>query len=162
MLGSKTLIRPSTSMVDAVYRVVDAGCIVAALSLASWVTGGMRAELFWLLAAAGTALFNVVGAFSGVYRNWRGTPVDRVVTCSLISWFFTFTSVLAAGYATALPDHVSRSATATWFFAAAGLLALKPSGDSRHAASAASPGSELPQICRRRRDGDRIPAGREH
>jgi putative colanic acid biosynthesis UDP-glucose lipid carrier transferase len=124
MLGSKNIIRPSHSMVDAVFRTVDAGCIFAALYLSTLVTTTLPVELFWLVGAMAAVLFNMIGAFCGMYRNWRGTAVDREIMCGQISWFFAFAALVVAGYATTLPDQISRATTLCWFVATALLIAL--------------------------------------
>ena len=63
MLGSNRAIYPSYSVADAMFRAIDAGCIFLALYLASQASELIDNELFWLLGAMATVLFNVIGAF---------------------------------------------------------------------------------------------------
>ncbi len=123
MLGSNRIIYPSYSVADAVFRAMDAACIFLALRVSIHTWPGMDDELFWLIGAVATVLFNVIGAFGGMYRNWRGAFVDREIMCGLISWFFAFATLLAIGYTTALPDSISRMTTAMWFVTAATFIA---------------------------------------
>ena len=122
MLGSNRTIYPSYSVADAVFRAMDAACIFLALHLSVHSTVVIDDELFWLIGALATVLFNVIGAFGGMYRNWRGAFVDREIMCGLTSWFFAFVSLLAIGYATSLPDNVSRVTTVMWFLTTAALI----------------------------------------
>lgn len=124
MLGSKHIIRPSYSMVDAFFRTVDAASIFAALQVTSLATSPLPPELFWLIGAMGTVLFNVIGAFCGMYRNWRGAAVEREIMCGAISWFFAFISLLAIGATTSLPEQVPREITLLWYIATTVFIAL--------------------------------------
>ncbi len=97
---------------------IDAGCIFLALYLASQASELIDNELFWLLGAMATVLFNVIGAFGGMYRNWRGAFVEREIMCAIVNWFFAFISLLAIGYVTSLPDSIPRILMCIWFLAA--------------------------------------------
>lgn len=121
MLGSSRTIQPTYSLADAIFRVVDAACVAAALQWSVFVTESMNNELFWLLAVVATLLLNALGTLCGMYRNWRGALIEREISCSLISWFFAFTALLVLGHSTSLPDEVPR-ATTFWWFPLAGLL----------------------------------------
>ena len=123
MLGSNRSIYPSHSLVDAVFRAVDAACIFTALLISIHSVSALHEELFWLVGAMATVLFYVIGAFCGMYRNWRGASVEREIMCGMISWLCTFVALLTIGYITALPENVSRATTVVWFFATASLIA---------------------------------------
>ncbi|MFO7907102.1 MAG: undecaprenyl-phosphate glucose phosphotransferase [Planctomycetota bacterium] len=115
MLGSHHVIRPTYSVGDAILRAIDAGCILAALWGSVHATHSLPDELFWLIGAMGVATFYVVGAFCGMYRNWRGAGLEREIICCLSSWCFAFIALLLMGYATSLPDQVARTTVALWF-----------------------------------------------
>ncbi len=123
MLGSKPTIEPSRSLADAVFRVIDATSIFAALQLSVYATEAMPNEFFWLVGAMGTLLFNAIGGLGGMYRNWRGAAVEREAMCGLTTWFFTFITLLGLGYATSLPDQIARATTIYWFVFAAVFIA---------------------------------------
>lgn len=124
MLGSQHVIRPGYSMGDAVFRVLDAICIFAALWSSVQAVAGLPDELFWLIGAMGLATFYVVGAFCGMYRNWRGCGLEREIICCLSSWFLAVIVLLIMGYSTSLPDRVPRSVIVAWFLGTAALIAL--------------------------------------
>ncbi len=123
MLGSNRTIYPSYSLADAVFRAVDAACIFLALQMASHTVTTVGDEFFWLLGAMGAVLFNVIGAFGGMYRNWRGAFVDREIMCGLLNWFFAFVALLAIGYTTHLPESISRHTMTLWFVTTPVLIA---------------------------------------
>lgn len=121
MLGSHQIIRPSYSMGEAILRAIDGVCIVAALWGSVHATRPLPDELFWLIAAVGVATFYVVGAFCGMYRNWRGAGLEREIICCISSWFLVFIALLLMGYTTSLSDQVARTTIALWFVITAAL-----------------------------------------
>lgn len=123
MLGTKRNIYPSVSATDAVLRAIDAGCILLALRVAIHPAFAGHRESYWLVGAVGIASFTLIGAFCGMYRNWRGAWVEREITCGLITWCVTLVILLASGFLTGRLVDFSTVTVIVWFFATGLLIA---------------------------------------
>jgi putative colanic acid biosynthesis UDP-glucose lipid carrier transferase len=114
-------IYPRSSLTDATRRAVDAGCVLLALQLAVSSTLPMRNEYYWLAAAVAVALFYLIGEFCGMYRNWRGASAETEILCSLITWLFTFLTLLTIGLVSGVT--LERNTMLVWFIATPVLVA---------------------------------------
>jgi putative colanic acid biosynthesis UDP-glucose lipid carrier transferase len=108
-------IYPRSSLTDAIRRVVDAVCVLLALQLAVLSTSSLPTDFFWAAAAVGIALFYLVGEFCGMYRNWRGASAEKEILCSLITWGFTFLTLLAVGLVAGI--RLERNTFLIWLLA---------------------------------------------
>jgi putative colanic acid biosysnthesis UDP-glucose lipid carrier transferase len=120
MVTNRLKIYPSHSWTDALFRVVDATCIMLGLLMAAHQVGS---SLLSLLGVTAIALFFVMGELCGMYRNWRGISLEREIACGLTSWCATAVGLLLIGYATSYVHVLSPVTSAVWFFNTATLLA---------------------------------------
>lgn len=118
-MGSQLKIYPSHSWVDLLLRVIDAGCIL--LGLRWWVSWGST-SVVTLLGVTAIALFFVMGELCGMYRNWRGSPLDREITCGLSSWCLTACGLLAVNHATYHIHTIPPWTVFLWFCSTAALI----------------------------------------
>ena len=80
---------------DLVHRILDAGCVLAGMTIGVHLTLGALAERQLAAGALAVILYFLTAEISGMYRNWRGVSVDREVTCAVFTWSFTWLFVLA-------------------------------------------------------------------
>lgn len=66
------------------------------------------------LGAGSVLIFYLVGEITGLYRNWRGIPVAREMTCALGTWFFSLVVLAGLGFATRWTDMLRRSTVLVW------------------------------------------------
>lgn len=85
---------------EATFRMIDAGCVLLALRLSLIGTESAELESFWLTATLTIAIFSTIGAFLGVYRDWRGTPPEKEIVCGIVTWCLTAAVMLFIGFAT--------------------------------------------------------------
>ena len=93
-------IRTHRSMVDIVYRLVDAAAILAAAAVAvDWTDAGRLPSL--AVIGATTLLVHLVAIeVSGLYRNWRGSRMSFELWCVVLNWIYTAPAVLGIGLLT--------------------------------------------------------------
>ena len=60
-------------------------------------------------------LFNMVGEFVGLYRNWRGIKFEREASCGLIAWGITLILLAGLGNFSIYSTELSASCLAIWF-----------------------------------------------
>ncbi len=121
--GINRLVYPTQSLSDALLRLLDAGCIFGALFLAAQRAISVQSPFFWLVGGVCVALFHTIGAFCGMYRDWRGAALERETTCALVTWSITLATLLAIGYSTGHLVEFSRRMSLIWFFAGGLLIA---------------------------------------
>ncbi len=112
-------IRTHRSMVDIVYRLVDAATIIAAAAVAvDWTDAGHLPSL--AVIAATTLLVHLVAIeVSGLYRNWRGSRMSFELWCVLLNWVYTAPAVLGIGLLTRYNANFDYTTKMIW-------LALTP------------------------------------
>ncbi|QDU98141.1 undecaprenyl-phosphate glucose phosphotransferase [Lignipirellula cremea] len=103
------------SPMETVYRIVDAACIIAGLALVVPLATAMTGERYLLIGSASIVMFFVSAGFSGLYRNWRGVPLERELVCSLATWGATLLALMTAAFAVRIVDHTPRSVILCWF-----------------------------------------------
>ena len=103
-----------SSLLDALYRFTDAGCILASLALAVSLRPSAQDDRVLLAGAAALIVFYLVAEITGMYRNWRGEAVERELVCGLITWGFALLLVLALGYLSRHAEEFARSSVLIW------------------------------------------------
>lgn len=91
-------IHQSRSLLDGLYRLIDAACIVAGLWIGLYWSGRQLSETLLLAACATTIVYYLVAEMSGLYRGWRGVSADRELVCVLTTWAPTLAAVLLGSF----------------------------------------------------------------
>jgi putative colanic acid biosynthesis UDP-glucose lipid carrier transferase len=116
-------IHTSRSLLGVLHRVSDALAIVLGLvagDLISWY-GGTYRDAF-AVAATSVALFLLVAELTGLYRSWRGVPVERELGCAVLTWLYVAPLVLAAKYLSGAWPDLPRSTWLAWFLVTPALM----------------------------------------
>lgn len=102
----------------ALFRLVDALCVVGGLAIAVRLVGAADLD-YTVPAAVAVAVYLLVAEVSGAYRSWRGVSAEREAICTLMTWAITFLALATVGFATGRLAGFSRSLLLGW-------LALTP------------------------------------
>lgn len=97
----------------AVYRFVDAACVVGGLAVASRLAGAGHVDAT-LAAFAAVAVFCLVAEFSGMYRSWRGVSAEREAFCTLVTWGLSFLILAAFGFTSGRMSELPRPLLWGW------------------------------------------------
>jgi putative colanic acid biosynthesis UDP-glucose lipid carrier transferase len=124
MASPRAAIRPHVSLVPLLYRLTDAGCIVAALWMALVLKGERLHDAVAMSAAAAIILFYLAGEISGLYRSWLGSSSEHEVGCVLVAWIGTAFGLLAMGFLTRRWDEMSRMVVVAWLVLAPSLMGI--------------------------------------
>lgn len=114
MAATSRRVLPHASLNDALYRLVDAACVLLALVLvelfATWEPGPEHE----LRGAIAVIAYLLIAEVTGVYRSWRGISTDREILCAWITWGVTLLALLAVGYMTRATDDIPRGVLLAW------------------------------------------------
>jgi putative colanic acid biosysnthesis UDP-glucose lipid carrier transferase len=112
-------VRAHRSLVDMLYRVVDAAAIIASTAVViDWTDAGHLHSL--AVVGATTLLVHLVAIeVSGLYRNLRGSRLTFELWCVLVNWVYTAPAVLGVGLLTQYNGEFTYAAKVAW-------LALTP------------------------------------
>lgn len=112
-------VRAHRSLVDLLYRVVDAAAIIASTAVViDWTDAGHLHSL--AVVGATTLLVHLVAIeVSGLYRNLRGSRLTFELWCVLVNWIYTAPAVLGVGLLTQYNGEFTYAAKVAW-------LALTP------------------------------------
>lgn len=111
MISQNSLrIRHERSLVDALLRASDAGCV----GLGFWAATlhpHTRVDTSYLLAMTVTiiAVF-LVGEVIGLYRSWRGVATYREIAAAELTWVYSVAGLLPIGFLTRFTDQFPRVA----------------------------------------------------
>jgi putative colanic acid biosysnthesis UDP-glucose lipid carrier transferase len=112
-------VRTHRSLVDIVYRLVDAAAIVAAAAVAIDATDAGRLPSLAVVGATTLLVHSVAIEVSGLYRNWRGSRLSFELWCVLTNWIYTAPAVLGIGLLTQYNAQFDYATKLVW-------LALTP------------------------------------
>ena len=119
-----TRIHESWYVREILTRLWDGAAVMAGYGLAlEWTQPEASAPYIWL-GTVSVLIFYLVGEIAGLYRNWRGIPVGREITCALWSWAFTLLVLTGVGFTARWTDFLRRSTVLVWSAAAPALLTL--------------------------------------
>lgn len=117
MTISQRIIRQKNSWINAIYRLMDATSIVVGLILALQLFPGANSDATIISCLAAIGLFNIVGEFTAMYRQWQAVSLRREITCSLATWSFTLLILFAVSQFSMYTTEFSGSAFFIWFAA---------------------------------------------
>jgi len=109
---------------DTLNRFLDGCAVVGGVLLAPWLCGAELSRDFALAGAVAVLLFYLVAEISGMYRDWRGSSIEREIGCALWTWGFCALVLLVIGYLTQTINRFPQRAVIAGFLAAPGLIAL--------------------------------------
>ncbi len=109
-------LKPAGDDASALTRLADAFGVatpyVAAVALyseADWSADATAAVLLAVIA------FILIGQAMGLYRGWRGVPLNREVGRVFAAWTMTASSLTLLGFALRVTENFSRLAVLSWF-----------------------------------------------
>jgi undecaprenyl-phosphate glucose phosphotransferase len=123
-MGDQGLIRPSSSRLPLLWRLVDASWI----ALAYWLACRMYPQglpHFEVLAVSGAVLlFYMLGEPIGLYRPWRGAPLKAEILRVWTTWGAVVAGLLLVAFLSKTSSHYSRVVTVDWFLLTPMLLSV--------------------------------------
>ncbi len=83
-----------------------------------------------VVALIAIGLFNMVGEFFGLYRNWRGIAFEKEASNTVVTWLFSVLCLMAVGNFSLYSTELSADALLIWFgvmllFSLCGRLAFR-------------------------------------
>lgn len=124
MLPRPRRIQQQWSFVYALYRLADGVCLFAATAFTLYLTGFLTGERLLVITAAAIVIYRLVAELSGMYRSWRGVPVERELSCVLLTWIYALPVLMATAYFTGYAEELSTQAVVSWAIIAPCLLCL--------------------------------------
>ena len=112
-------VRTHRSVVDVVYRLLDAAAILSATLVATRYTDHEHLENLLVVGATTLIVHSIAIEVSGLYRNWRGARLGSELWCVLINWLYTAPAVLGLGLLTRFNAEFTYHTKIVW-------LALTP------------------------------------
>lgn len=113
---SSGMVRPHSSKIAFVHRLLDAATIMGCLYLAlDWVK-----ELHFLThyVQAGvwaTLIYLIVAGARGVYGSWRVVPIHSAVLTIFVTWFWVAVILVCMAFLTKTSADYSRAVILAWF-----------------------------------------------
>lgn len=84
-------IQYKSTILDGLYRVIDAVAIILGMVLAVMGAGEQPESDHRLAVAVVLAIYYIVAEFTGVYRSWRGVSTEREIACGALTWTISLT-----------------------------------------------------------------------
>ncbi|HUG70383.1 MAG TPA: undecaprenyl-phosphate glucose phosphotransferase [Pirellulaceae bacterium] len=111
MIPQNTLrIRHERSLVDALLRASDAGCIGLGFAVAAMYPK-TPVDVDYILAATITIItVSLIGEIVGLYRSWRGVAIHREIGAAELTWLYSAVALLIVAFFTRYSDDVPRAA----------------------------------------------------
>ncbi len=98
-----------------VQRVLDAAWIVVAHYIACRLYPQDWSLINSAASASAIVMFQVMAEAHGLYRSWRGIPLQREVVTTLAAWLFSLPVLLFLAFITKRSAEYSRFITVVWF-----------------------------------------------
>ncbi len=117
--NSQFQVRAPRSLVDVLYRVTDAGAMLASIAAVIDLTDSGHLPSLAVVGATTLLVHQVATEVSGLYRNWRGSRLSFELWTVLVNWIYTAPAVLGIGLLTQYNGEFSYAAKMAW-------LALTP------------------------------------
>jgi putative colanic acid biosysnthesis UDP-glucose lipid carrier transferase len=115
MFSGISAIQQQWSILGGLYRLIDASCIAAALTLAACSATWTTAEHYIEAGGAAIIIHGLCAELGGMYRSWRGVSIGREVARALGTWGCTMLALLALGFITKHTAEFSRWCMLAWF-----------------------------------------------
>ena len=113
---SQGLVRPHSSKLAFVHRVLDGVAIIGALELALALTDREVSEVqYGQLGAWAVLLFVMIGGARHIYGSSRIEPLHTVVMSSVFTWLLTVVALVFLAFLGKSTADYSRLATLVWF-----------------------------------------------
>lgn len=121
------LVRPHSSKVGFIHRLLDVAVILISLAVSLQLTHGLELSGQYAQAGVWAALiFLMIGGAMHLYASWRLMPVHAAVTATLLAWLWTALAMLVLAFLCKTSSEFSRLAMLLWFFLAPiGLAAVR-------------------------------------
>jgi len=107
-------VRTHRSLVDVVYRLLDAAAILAAALFSTRYTDNEHLENLAVVGATTLIVHMVAIEVSGLYRSWRGAQLTLELWCVLLNWIYTAPAVLGIGLVTQFNAEFSYKTKVVW------------------------------------------------
>ncbi|MEX1224575.1 MAG: undecaprenyl-phosphate glucose phosphotransferase [Pirellulales bacterium] len=124
MLARSRRIQQQWSFLHALYRLADGVCLLGATALTLYLTGFFSGERLMVITAAVIVVYRLVAELSGMYRSWRGVPVERELSCVLLTWLYALPLLTGLAYFTGYAQDLSINAVVCWAIISPCLLCL--------------------------------------
>ncbi|UCV13942.1 undecaprenyl-phosphate glucose phosphotransferase [Quatrionicoccus australiensis] len=128
-LMSSGLVRPHSSKIAFLHRVLDGAVILFALFIAMQLTHDLEFDRHYAQAAAwAVMLFLTFGGARQIYGSWRTESLPRAVFATLVTWFWSAMCLVLLAFLTKTSSDYSRLVTMVWFGLTPLLLAISRVG----------------------------------
>ena len=107
-------VRTHRSLVDALYRLLDAVAILTATLVATRYTDNEHLENLIVVGATTIVVHSFAIEFSGLYRSWRGSRLGSELSCVFVNWVYTAPTVLGIGLLTQFNALFSYQTKLVW------------------------------------------------
>ncbi|RCS41468.1 undecaprenyl-phosphate glucose phosphotransferase [Bremerella cremea] len=108
-------IQYKSTILDGLYRVIDAVAIILGMVLAVLGAGEQPESDHRLAVAAVLAIYYVVAEFTGVYRNWRGVSTQREIACGVLTWTISLGILFLCATLFHFDHSFNRYALVSWY-----------------------------------------------
>lgn len=118
------------SLSYSLHRLIDACVIFLAARLALRYTDDATLTDVLTVSTATILVYHIVSELSGLYRSWRGTRLQRELSCVLLTWAYAMPVLLGIGLVTQYNAYISYASKLIWIFTtpvaiAAGRIVLR-------------------------------------
>ena len=108
------VIRQQWNLSNAIYRLLDAGSIVFGLYLVLRVCPDFDSDASIVVCLAAIGIYSLIGEFTGLYRNWTGTSVERETGCCVLTFGLTLLSLNLVGHFSRYTSELAGTPLFVW------------------------------------------------
>jgi len=105
-----------------INRFLDGCAIVGGLVIAAKIYAPPAGQDFALAGAVALVLYYLMAEVGGMYRDWRGSSVEREIGYALWIWALAALGLLVAGYFTGQIDRFDRTTSVAWLLISPALI----------------------------------------
>lgn len=116
-------IRHERSLVDALLRASDAGCIGLGFAVAAIYPKTLVDANYFLAVTITIITVSLIGEIVGLYRSWRGVAIYREIVAAELTWVYSTAALLVVAFLTRFSDQLSRVSLLLVFATVAALFA---------------------------------------
>ncbi len=122
--SSGGLIRPHSSRLGLLHRLLDIAIVLFALWLCSFLYGVSFHQYQWLAAAWAIVFFLFFAEARGLYQSWRVNSLPSEIVVILWVWLGVISSLIVFAFLTKISDQFSRVVIFAWSVATPAMLIL--------------------------------------
>lgn len=100
-----------------INRFLDGCAVVGGLALAAKMFGSAGGQAFALAGAVALVLYYLMAEIGGMYRDWRGSSIEREIGYATWIWTLCALGLLVLGYFTGQINSFDRRVMVAWFLA---------------------------------------------